>query len=234
MINYDHIPKQTLFPEAEAKLLRLNIDTEGQRIGSIMGSGDEVPKALRQLGYTVKMLNESNIEETDLQQFDAVLTGVRAYNTQEWLPRYQDKLMGYVQQGGTMVSQYNKNRNMVTDELGPYPFTIAYDRVTEETAAVNFLKPGHPILNEPNDIGKSDFKGWVQERGLYFPGEWSDAYTPLLSSRDTNESPRKGGLLVADYGEGQYIYTGYAFFRQLPAGVPGAYRLFTNLLAYDG
>jgi LmbE family N-acetylglucosaminyl deacetylase len=233
-INYDHIPKQTLFPEAKAKLLRLNIETKGQRVGYIMGSGDEIPKALRQLGYTVTMLNESNIEETDLQQFDAVVTGVRAYNTQEWLPRYQDKLMGYVQQGGTMVSQYNKDRNMVTDELGPYPFTIAYDRVTQETAAVNFLKPGHPVLNEPNDIGKSDFKGWVQERGLYFPGQWSDAYTPLLSSRDANESPKKGGLLVADYGEGQYIYTGYAFFRQLPAGVPGAYRLFTNLLAYDG
>lgn len=234
VINYDHIPKQTLFPEAKAKLLRPDITTRGERIGYIMGSGDEVPRALRQLGYNVTMLTADNIGATDLKQFDALVTGVRAYNTQQWLPRYQNKLMQYVQSGGTMIAQYNKDRNLVTDELGPYPFTIAYDRVTREKAEVKLLKPDHPILNEPNDIGQQDFEGWVQERGLYFPGKWSDAYTPLLSSKDPGESPKKGGLLVAEFGRGQYIYTGYSFFRQLPAGVPGAYRLFTNLIAYDG
>ena len=233
-INYDHIPKQTLFPEARAKLLRLDIETPGKQIGYIMGSGDEVPKALRQLGYTVTMINAGNIAETDLSQFDAVVTGVRAFNTQEWLANHQDKLMRYVQAGGTMVSQYNKDDNLVVEQLGPYPFTIAYDRVTRETAKVNFLKPDHPVLNSPNAIDQQDFEGWVQERGLYFPGKWNKAYTPILSSHDPRESPKKGGLLVADYGDGHYIYTGYAFFRQLPAGVPGAYRLFTNLLAYDG
>lgn len=232
-INYDHIPKQTLFPEAKAKLLRLNIRTPGKKIGYIMGSGDEVPKALRQLGYNVTMINEENIAEIDLNQFDALVTGVRVYNTQEWINNYQDKLMRYVLNGGTMVSQYNKDDNLVVDQLGPYPFTISYDRVTKETAKVNFLKPDHPILNTPNKIDRSDFKNWVQERGLYFPGQWNKAYTPILSSHDPNESPKKGGLLVANYGDGHYIYTGYAFFRQLPSGVPGAYRLFTNLIAYD-
>lgn len=233
-INYDHIPKQTLFPKAKANLLRLNIETPGQKIGYIMGSGDEVPKGLRQLGYTVEKVNSKNIEAIQLSQFDAVITGVRAYNTQEWLAQHQDKLMRYVQQGGTMISQYNKDDNLVVDELGPYPFQIAYDRVTVESAKVNFLKPDHPIMNTPNNITQKDFEGWVQERGLYFPGEWNANYTPILSSHDPNESPKKGGLLVTSYGEGHYIYTGYAFFRQLPAAVPGAYRLFTNLIAYDG
>ncbi len=232
-INYDHIPKQTLFPQAKAKLLRLDIRTPGKEIGYIMGSGDEVPKALRQLGYKVVMINEENIAEINLNQFDALITGVRTYNTQEWINNYQDKLMRYVLDGGTMVSQYNKDDNLVVDQLGPYSFTIAYDRVTKETAKVNFLKPDHPILNTPNKIGKRDFNNWVQERGLYFPGEWNKNYTPILSSHDPNESPKKGGLLVAEYGDGHYIYTGYAFFRQLPSGVPGAYRLFTNLIAYD-
>lgn len=232
-INYDHIPKQTLFPEAKTELLRLNIRIPDQTIGYIMGSGDEIPKMLRQLGYSVQMIHSGNIASLNLEQFDVIVTGVRAYNTQEWLANHQDKLMGYVKAGGTMVSQYNKDDNLVVDQLGPHPFTIAYDRVTREKAKVRFLQPEHPVLNQPNAIDQTDFKGWVQERGLYFPGEWNKAYTPILSAHDPNESPKKGGLLVTDYGEGHYIYTGYAFFRQLPAGVPGAYRLFTNLLAYD-
>ncbi len=231
-INYDHIPTQTLFPKANMKLIRENIDKKGKEIGYIMGTGDDVPKALRQMSYDITMINEDNFEALDLSQFDAIVIGVRAYNTQKWLTYKHDALMDYVKNGGNLVTQYNKSRNLLTEAIGPYPFKISDKRVTVEKAPVKLLKPEHPLLNKPNDITQKDFEGWVQERGLYFPGKWNEKYTPLLSSRDPGEDPLKGGLLFTEHGDGAFIYTGYAFFRQLPAGIPGAYKLFSNMVSY--
>jgi LmbE family N-acetylglucosaminyl deacetylase len=232
-IDYDHIPKQTLFPVAQARLVRLDIKTAGKSIAYLMGPGDDVPAALRQMGYTVTMLTENDLKAdvADWQRFDAIVVGVRAFNTEERLKFYQPKLMQYVENGGVVVVQYIVNRGMVTDQVGPYPFEISRDRVTVEEAPVTFLKPQHPLLNTPNKITAKDFDGWIQERGLYFAQKWDDRYEVLLSSADPGEKAQDGGLLVANYGKGRFVYTGYAFFRQLPGGVPGAYRLFANLLA---
>ena len=171
------------------------------------------------------------LERTDLNQFDAIIAGIRAYNTRERLKNTYPRLLQYVKDGGTFIVQYNVSRGLQTKNIGPHPFTIGRDRVSEETAQVAFLNPQHPLLNFPNKITQKDFDGWVQERGLYFATEWDERYEPILTSSDTNESDKKGGLLYARYGKGVFIYTGYSWFRQLPAGVPGAYRLFANLIS---
>ncbi|MDI9882110.1 PIG-L family deacetylase [Flectobacillus longus] len=231
-VAYDHIPPQTLFPVAEAKIVKLDIKKKGNNIGYIMGAGDEVASALRQIGYKVTMLGEKELDE-DLSKYDAIVVGVRAYNTEPRLKFYQKKLMEYVQNGGNMVVQYQVNNNLqkVDGGLGPYDFKLSRDRVTVEEAEIRFLKPEHPILNVPNEITAKDFDGWIQERGLYFSNEWDGKYETIISSNDPNEKPADGGLLYAKYGKGNYIFTGYAFFRQLPAGVSGAYRLFANLIS---
>jgi hypothetical protein len=169
-----------------------------------------------------------------LRDFDAVILGVRAYNTVDRMPVYQPILMQYVEEGGTLIVQYNTNRRLQVpmEELAPYPLNVSRDRVTVEEAEVRMLAPEHPVLNTPNKITAKDFEGWVQERGLYFPDEWSDDYTAILSSNDPGEPARDGGLLVAEYGKGHYVYTGYSWFRELPAGVAGAYRLFANLISW--
>ena len=231
VIDYDHIPTQTLLPTATAKLVRLEIDRKGERIGYIMGAGDDIPQSLEQIGYDVSLLGPDDFRSGDLQQYDAIVLGVRAYNTVDWLKFYQDQLMDYAKAGGTVVVQYNTNFRLVTDKVSPYPLTLSRDRVTVEEAEVRMLAPKHPVLNTPNKITSADFDGWVQERGLYFPNEWDAAYTAILSANDPGEDPRDGGLLVAPYGEGWYVYTGYSWFRELPAGVPGAYRLFVNLIS---
>ncbi|MEL6534342.1 MAG: PIG-L family deacetylase [Bacteroidota bacterium] len=230
-IEYDHIPVQTMLPVAKANLNRLDIKKAGDLIGYIMGAGDEIPKNLEQIGYQVDMLEEGDVANGDLSQYDAIVLGVRAYNTVGWLKFQQPKLLEYVKQGGTMVVQYNTSFRLVTDELAPYPLTLSRDRVTVEEAEVRMLDPKHPVLRSPNKITDADFEGWVQERGLYFPNQWDDAFTPILSSNDPGETPKDGGLLVAQYGEGWYVYSGYSWFRELPAGVPGAYRLFVNLIS---
>jgi len=232
-IDYNHIPRQTLFPVAQAKLVKLDVKTAGKNIAYLMGAGDDVPAALRQMGYQVTMLSGSdlNADVTNWQRFDAIVLGVRAFNTEERLKYYQPKLMQYVEAGGVVVVQYNVSRGLVTDQIGPYPFEISRDRVTVEEAPVTFLKPDHPLLNTPNKITAKDFDGWIQERGLYFAQKWDDRYEALLSAADPGEKAQEGGLLVANYGKGRFVYTGYAFFRQLPGGVSGAYRLFANLLA---
>ncbi len=233
-IDYGHIPVQQLYPEANAKMVRLNIAKKGNHVGYIMGAGDEVPASLRQIGYNVTMLDESNFGETDLARFDAIVVGIRAYNTLDRMVHRYDRLMKYVKNGGTMVVQYSKSYNQKTDQIGPYDFQISRNRITVEEAPLKMLHPEHPIFNQPNNITQKDFEGWIHERGLYFADEWSEEYTPLLSGHDPNEPPRKGGLLVTDYGEGAFIYTGYSFFRQLPDGNPGAFRLFANLVSYQG
>ncbi len=230
-IEYDHIPTQTVLQDASAKVVKIDLKKAGDKIGYIMGAGDEIPQNLEQIGYNVSILEDKDINADNLKKFDAVIMGVRAYNTVDRLKYHQEKLMDYVENGGTMIVQYNTTRRLKVKDLGPYPLKLSRDRVSMEDAEIRFLKPDHEVLNFPNKISQKDFAGWVQERGLYFPDEWDERYEAILSSNDKGESPKDGGLLIAKYGKGYYIYTGYSWFRELPAGVPGAYRLFTNLIS---
>jgi LmbE family N-acetylglucosaminyl deacetylase len=231
-IDYAHIPRQTLFPAARAELVRVELARRGQRVGYVAGSGDEVPGALRQVGYDVTLLSDEDLEAADLSRFDAVVTGVRAYNTRAALRQQQKRLLEYVERGGTLVVQYNTpDRTLEGTQLGPFPFKITQDRVTDETAEVTPLAPTDALLNSPNKITAADFDGWVQERGLYFASEWDARYTPLFASHDPGAPDLKGSTLVARVGRGTYVFTALAFFRQLPAGVPGAYRLFVNMIS---
>ncbi|MEK6565320.1 MAG: LmbE family protein, partial [Bacteroidota bacterium] len=233
-IQYKHIRPQTVFPNAEGKLLRTDVKKKGQNVAYIMGAGDDIPQALRQVGYSVTLLSDEEIAEGDLRKYDAIVAGVRAYNTRQKLRTHQKRLMDYVEQGGTYVVQYVTPQRGESENIAPYPLTISRDRVTVEEAPVAFPNPKHMILNSPNKITAEDFKGWVQERGLYFANKWDAKFDSVLTTNDPGEPARSGGLLVAQHGKGYYVYTGYAFFRQLPAGVPGAYRLFVNLVSAKG
>ena len=231
VINYEHIPLQTIFPVAAAKVAAADIQMGGKRIGYLAGAGDLVAEALKQIGYEVTLLNNNQVLYGDLSSFDAIITGVRFYNVNEQAKAMQARLMKYVEEGGTLLSQYNVNNPLKIDQLGPYPFQISRARVTEEDAKVTFLAPGHQVLNYPNKITAQDFEGWVQERGLYFAKDLDPKYTPILAMNDKGQSAENGSLFVASYGKGKYVYTGLSFFRELPAGVPGAFRLFVNLIA---
>jgi LmbE family N-acetylglucosaminyl deacetylase len=231
IIDYDHIPKQKLFFPATTKVVNIDLKIAGSKVGYIMGAGDDIPASLRQIGYDVKELSDDEINTKTLASFDAVIMGVRAYNTLPRLKQHQPKLMEYVANGGTLIVQYNTNRPLVTDDFAPYPISISRDRVTVEEAEVRILAPSNPVMNFPNKITSDDFKGWVQERGLYFPDEWDAKYTAVLSSNDPGETPKDGGMLVAKHGKGHYIYTGYSWFRELPSGVSGAYRIFANMVS---
>ena len=231
IIDYDHIPIQTLIGESSVKLVRLDVNKSGESIGYIEGAGDLIPENLSQLGYSVEVLGQDDVFAENIAKYDAVVLGVRAFNTVPWLAYKNKELFKYIENGGTVIVQYNTNRRLVTEEVAPFPLKISRDRVTVEEAEVRILDKNHPALNEPNEITQKDFEGWVQERGLYFPNEWAEEFIPLLSSNDPGETPKDGGLLVAKYGKGYYVYTGYSWFRELPAGVPGAYRIFVNLLS---
>ena len=230
-ISYPHIGVQTLMPPAEVKLIRADIRKKGDRIGYIPGAGDDIPESLRQIGYSVKTLSEPEITAKNLAQFSAVVLGIRAYNTQDRISNWLPELFAYVKEGGVAIAQYNTLADLKSNQLGPYPLEISRDRVTDENAEVRILAPNHPLMLTPNRITSKDFERWVQERGLYFPNKWDPAWTPILSCNDPNEKPLDGGLLVAKSGKGFFIYTSYSWFRQLPAGVPGAYRLFANMLS---
>lgn len=230
VINYNHIPVQVLFPGATAKVVKLDLIKKGSKIGYLMGAGDEVPRSLQQIGYEVTLLKDADINTENLSRFDAVITGVRAYNTLDRIGFYHGKLMEYVKNGGNLIVQYNTYSDVKTNP-GPYPLKLSTDRVTVEGAEVRFLLPDHAVLNTPNKITSKDFEGWVQERGLYFPNQWSKEYEAVLSSNDPGEKPLDGSLLVARYGKGNFVYTGLSMFRELPSGVPGAYRLFSNLIS---
>ena len=230
-INYDHIPRQMVLMPAASRVVRIDLDKKGNSIGYIQGAGDDIPKYLQQVGYEVTLLDVSEISSGSLEAFDAVILGIRAYNTLPELKNKQAHLLEYVHQGGNLVVQYNTNQRLVVDDLAPYALEISRDRITDETSEVTFLSPGQEVLNFPNKIVKKDFDGWVQERGLYFPDKWGEEFTPVLSFQENGEAPMNGGLLVAKYGKGHYVYTGLSFFRELPAGVPGAYKLFTNMLS---
>lgn len=230
-INYKHIPSQVIFPEAEVKLVKMQLEKKGERIAYLPGAGDEVPQNLQQVGYQVDILQPQELELSSLQQYDAVVLGIRAFNTLEELKFRKKTLESYARKGGTVVIQYNTSHSLVDEEITPHRLQLSRKRVTSEDAPVSILRPEHPVFQGPNKITARDFEGWVQERGLYFADEWSDEWTPLLASHDPDEEPLKGGLLVSKVGEGYYVYTSYSWFRQLPAGVPGAFRLFVNLLS---
>jgi LmbE family N-acetylglucosaminyl deacetylase len=230
-IVYDHIPTITLFPPAEAKLINIDLKTAGKKIGYIAGAGDVVAESLAQVSYDVHQLTETDIMNTDLSVYDAIVTGVRAYNTNPRLVVEQPKLMEYVKNGGNFVVQYNVYQPLVLSQIGPYPFRVVNQRVTDEEAKVTFIDPEHPVLNYPNKITQADFDGWIQERGLYFVTGIDPRYKTILNMNDPGEAPNSGSLIVGDYGRGRFVYTSLDFFRELPAGVPGAYRLFVNLLS---
>lgn len=230
-IRYDHIPNINLFPNATAKLEVADLKIAGKRIAYIDGAGDLVANALQQVGYEVVHLNTTQIMLNDLSSFDAVITGVRFFNVNEEARNVHAKLMDYVKNGGVLLEQYNVNNGLKSTNFGPYPFRLVNKRVTEEDAKVTFTKPNHAALNQPNKITDKDFGGWVQERGLYFADDIDPKYETVLRMNDTGEAANDGSLLIANYGKGKFVYTSLSFFRQLPAGVPGAYRLFANLLS---
>jgi LmbE family N-acetylglucosaminyl deacetylase len=233
-LEYPHIPIQTILPPAEVKLVRFELAGARAHLGYLPGPGDEVAASLRQVGYDVTVLSDEALGREPLGRFAAIVVGVRAFNTNPRLAQYHKRLMDYVAAGGRLIAQYNTNNRIskIAGELGPYPFSISQDRVTDENAPVEWADPAPAILRAPNRITARDFAGWVQERGLYFADKWDEHYETPLSLHDPGEPARKGALLIARFGKGTFIYTGLAFFRQLPAGVPGAYRLFANLLAH--
>ena len=231
-IDYDHIPRQSVLLPSTSRIVRLNLVKKGNTIGYIKGAGDEVPKYLQQIGYKVNIIEPSKITDESLSKYDAIMVGIRAYNTVEDLKHKQEMILNYVKNGGNLIVQYNtSHRLLVKDNLAPYKLRLSRDRVTDENAEVKFLAPKSEVLNYPNKITKHDFDGWVQERGLYFPDKWGKEFVPILSFHDKGESPKKGSLLIAKYGKGYYMYTGLSFFRELPAGVPGAYKLLTNMIS---
>ena len=230
-IEYDHIPTQRWFPNAELELVKLDINIPERKIGYLMGAGDLVSDYLENIGYPVTALNANEINLEELNKYDVIITGVRFFNVEERAPYITPLLLEFVNQGGNLIVQYNTSYRLKTDNFSPFPLKISRDRVTEENAKVKFLKPNHKVLNSPNKVTKLDFENWVQERGLYFPNMWSKEYQPILSWNDTGEDAKDGSLLIAKYGKGYYTYTGISFFRQLPQGVSGAYRLLVNLIS---
>jgi hypothetical protein len=235
-INYRHIPPILLQPPARLRVSSVDLAIRGKNVGYLPGAGDTVGACLEEMGYTVTQLTGADLTPQGLRGLDAVVVGVRAFNTRTDLAPRVGALFDYVKAGGTLVEQYNTPNSLLVPQLGPYPLKLSRDlmryRVTDERAPVTLLAPGDPAFTAPNRIGPADFDGWVQERGLDFPSEWDAAnYTPLLSLGDAGEAPLTSGLLVAHYGRGVFVYTGLSFFRELPAGVPGAYRLFANLVS---
>ncbi len=232
-IEYDHIPYQFFLSDANAKLVSLDLKKTNTKIGYIPGAGDDVATCLQQIGYDVTLLTNDLLDKEDLSVYSSIITGIRAYNVDKRLPLHYQKLMEYVKNGGNLIVQYNTNNRIapLKGDIGPYPFVISRDRVTDETAKVKFTNPKHVVLNYPNIITEQDFDGWIQERGIYFADDTSKEYESILSMNDKGEKPNEGSLIIGKYGKGNFVYTGLVFFRELPAGVPGAYRLFVNLLS---
>lgn len=235
-IDHDHLPQQTVLLPATVRAVPVALAVAGKRIGYIPGAGDEVAARLQQVGFEVTLLDPETLAKTDLKGLDAIVTGIRAFNVHPRLFHVRQRLLDWVAEGGTLLAQYNTNNRWtkLPHPLGPAPFEIDRGRVTDETAPLEALDASHAVLTTPNRLGPGDFEGWVQERGLYFAKTWDDSYTPIFESRDPGEPAERGALLVTAHGKGAFIYSGLSFFRQLPAGVPGAYRLLANLLAYRG
>jgi LmbE family N-acetylglucosaminyl deacetylase len=230
-IRYDHIPPQLLQPPARLKAVGFDLAIRGRQVGYLPGAGDNVAESLQQMGYAVTTLAGTDLTAERLRGFDAVVTGIRAFNIRTDLVPQLPALFAYAEEGGTIVVQYNNPNGLKTNKVAPFELKISGERVTDEHAPMTFLAPDHPALNTPNKITSADFEGWVQERGLYFAIQWDEHFTPIIACNDAGEAPKQGSLLVARVGKGYFVYTGLAFFRQLPAGVPGAYRLFANLVS---
>ncbi len=230
-LDYAHLPYMSVVSDATVHLQSLDIKTTPRAIAYIQGAGDDVPTSLYQIGYKVETIDIESLSASALTKYQAVILGVRAFNTLDALAYKNKILFEWVRQGGTMIVQYNVSRGLVTEEIAPYPLTLSRDRITEENAPVTILNQTHEALSFPNKITTTDFDGWVQERGLYFPNKWDDNFIPLLEMNDTGETPMKGALLVAPYGDGYYVYSGLSWFRHLPAGNPGPYRLLSNLIS---
>ena len=232
-ISYDHIPRIDYFKPAKSTVVSVNLITRGNRIGYIEGAGDKVPDALTAMGFHVVQLNENSVTTAGLQNLDAVITGLRAYDVHDWLSDKYTVLMDYIKNGGNLIVQYNRNQGVDTTRIGPYPFGISNTRVTEENAPVRFLQPASLVLHYPNEITDKDFEGWIQERGIYFAQHIDPKYETVFSMHDVGEPEQNGSLIIGNYGKGSFVYTGLVFFRELPAGVPGAYRLLANLIALN-
>jgi len=230
-VNYSHLPLQLFQPPAVVSAVCMDLKKAGNKVGYLPGAGDSLPDNLKQMGYQLVFLDDATLTRRELEGLDAIVLGVRAFNTREKIGKAMPALLSYVEDGGTMIVQYNRPDKLKADKISPYDLKISADRVTDEKSAMTFLAPDHEVLNKPNKITKADFDGWVQERGLYFPDKWDEHFTPILACNDNGEQPKKGVLLITKYGKGHYIYTGLSFFRELPAGVPGAYRLFANLVS---
>ena len=227
-IDYPHIPLQVVLRPASVRLVPLSIRIPAGRVAYVRGSGDSIAADLTHVGFTVDELDDEALRAGDLGRYPTIILGIRAYNTRAAVRSAHDRLMAYVEHGGTLIVQYN---TLALDgPVGPYGLELGRERITDETAAPVFLDPKDPLLGAPNKITAADFDGWVQERGIYFAKKWDSHYHPVLRFSDPGEGPLDGSLVVARHGKGRYIYTGLVLFRQLPAGVPGAYRLFANLI----
>lgn len=233
IIDYEHIPRQTILEPARIEFVKVDTKIPSKKIAYIEGAGDKVDENLLQLGLNITTIKPEQISVDELKKYDVVIVGVRAYNVSKTLADNQNILMNYVKEGGLVITQYSTNWDIYRQDIGPYKFKIGRGRVTDENSPVEFLLPDHPVLNYPNKISQEDFKGWIQERGIYFAEELSPEYQAPLAFTDPNEKPQNGSVIIADYGEGAFIYTGIAFFRELPAGVAGAYRLIVNLIEYE-
>lgn len=231
VISYNHIPTQILLKKAEAIVKRLQIAKTNHKIAYLMGAGDDIPYNLQNIGYDIHIIKAEDLTKEKLQNYDVIVLGIRAFNTITDLKFKNEILFDFVSNGGVLINQYNTNHSLVTEKIAPYDLQLSRDRITNENADVTFLTPNHPVLNYPNKISKQDFTGWTQEQGLYYADRFDSKFIPILESNDFEEPNTKGILLVTPYGKGYYVYTGLSFFRQLPAGVPGAYKLFANLIA---
>ena len=228
---YPHIPRQLLQPPARLKAVALELAIRGHKVGYVPGAGDNVAESLQDMGYEVTKLAGTDLTPERLKEFDALVFGVRAFNVRTDLSQRMEAVFGFVENGGNVIVQYNRPEGLKASPIAPFELHLSGQRVTDEDSKVTLVTPEHPALNTPNKITDADFSGWVQERGLYFPDRWDEHFTPLIACSDPGEEPLKGGLLVAKHGRGYYVYTGLAWFRQLPAGVPGAYRFFANLVS---
>jgi LmbE family N-acetylglucosaminyl deacetylase len=235
-IAYPHIETHYIYSPAESSVEVFDVKTLATTVGYVEGAGDTVADALKQLGISVTLLSAQDLATADLSRYQTIILGIRAYAVRDDLRAYNDRLMEFVKNGGTLITQYNRSNEFPAMQIGPYPFTLTGNntyRVTDENAPVKILDPENNIFNVPNKITDRDFEGWIQERGTYFLSQWDPQYKPLLESQDPGEQPLQGGLVVGKYGKGTYVYAGYVFFRELPAGVKGAFRLFSNLVSIE-
>ena len=230
IVDYPHIERQIWIKNSQVKIQNLDLKIPDVKIAYLKGSGDEIPSSLRAIGLQVDELDIKNWNASLLKNYDALILGIRIYNTQPEMALINKDIWKFVENGGLVINQYNVNRGLLTDEIAPFKLKLGSNRISEEDAKMKFLIPDHAVFNIPNKISDQDFENWVQERGLYFADSWDQNLIPLLEGNDTGESPQKGMLLVGKYGKGTYIYTGLSFFRELPAGVPGASKLFMNIL----